>query len=436
MIKLNEVLPTKSATVEAIESYWKQRGDSEPRRGYLGGSAIGKECSRELWYSFRFATKPNFDGRLYRLFNRGHREENTFVEELRGIGCEVHEFDADGNQFEVIDCDGHFKGHTDGAALGIPEAPKTWHLLEMKTASNSQFNEIKKEGCEVAKPEHFAQQQVYMRGTGLTRSLYMVVNKDTDELYTERLRYDSKRAQSYIDKASYIIDATTPPEKADTLPKEGERAKYGSPCTYCDAKSLCHGTTETAVAVPDLSCRQCVHATPMSDGKWACKANGDAINVCKDHLFLPGFINFAQPTDSLKNPDGSLAIEFTSDDGTVWQHGPDANAGQYSSHDLMTLPRSLILPGVAKPAPVEGVTGPNLEARYALTLDNVVRVWSGSVEDLLDVFTDHYHVPMSNPNAEQEGDGWSAAEFAPHCCVIVFSGGTKAEIREDGNIHN
>ena len=41
---------------------------------------------------------------------------------------------------------------------------------------------------------------------------------------------------------------------------------------------------------------------------------------------------------------------------------------------------------------------------------------------------------MSNPDAEQEGDGWNAAEFKPHCCVIVFSGGTKAEIREDGNI--
>jgi len=433
MTKLNEVLPTKSATVEAIESYWKQRGDAEPTRGYLGGSSIGKECSRELWYSFRFASKPIFDGRLFRLFNRGHREEDTFVQELRGIGCEVHEFDAAGNQFEVIDCDGHFKGHTDGAALGIPEAPNTWHLLEMKTASNSQFNNIKKEGCEAAKPEHFAQQQVYMRGTGLTRSLYMVVNKDNDELYTERLRYDSKRAQAYIDKASYIINATTPPEKADTIENMDKRM---SPCKYCDAKALCHGTTDTAVAVPALSCRQCVHATPIDDGEWSCAKHGMAYQPCKDHLFLPGFINFAQPTDSLTNPDGSVVIEFTEEDGTVWQHGNDSNAGQYSSHDLMTLPRSLILPGVAKPAPVNGVTGPNLEARYALTLDNVARVWSGTVEELQDAFTDRYHIPMSNPDAEQSGEGWEAAEFKPHCCIIVFGKGTKAEIREDGNIPN
>ncbi len=97
MTDLSKVLPTKSATVQQIENYWKQRGSSETPRGYLGASAIGKECARSLWYEFRKCSRPDFDGRLYRLFNRGHREEATFVEELRGIGCEVHEFDAAGN---------------------------------------------------------------------------------------------------------------------------------------------------------------------------------------------------------------------------------------------------------------------------------------------------------------------------------------------------
>jgi hypothetical protein len=120
MTDLSKVLPTKSATVEAIEAYWKTRGSNEAPRGYLGASAIGKECARELWYEFRKCSKPEFSGRLYRLFDRGHKEEFRFVEELRGIGCEVHEVDTDGNQFEVIACDGHFKGHTDGAALGVP----------------------------------------------------------------------------------------------------------------------------------------------------------------------------------------------------------------------------------------------------------------------------------------------------------------------------
>ena len=118
MTNLSDILPSQSETVQAIKAYWKTRGDSEPARGYLGASSIGIECSRELWYSFRKCSEPSFDGRMYRLFNRGHKEEARFVEELRGIGCEVHEFDENGNQFKVIACDGHFLGHTDGAVLG------------------------------------------------------------------------------------------------------------------------------------------------------------------------------------------------------------------------------------------------------------------------------------------------------------------------------
>jgi hypothetical protein len=48
-----------------------------------------------------------------------------------------------------------------------------------------------------------------------------------------------------------------------------------------------------------------------------------------------------------------------------------------------------------------------------------------------DEFEKRYNVPMSNPDATQDGDGWTAAEFRPHCCVIVY--GNKAEIREDKN---
>jgi len=417
MSDLTKVLPTESATVEAIYAYWKQRGANEKRRGYLGGSEIGKECSRQLWYNFRHCSAPDFDGRLYRLFNRGHREEETFVAELRGIGCQVFEYDSNGDQFEVVACNGHFKGHTDGVALGVPEAPKTWHLLEMKTASAKSFAKTKKDGCEKDKPQHFAQMQVYMHLMKLTRALYMVVNKDNDELYIERIRYDAKKAQALIDKAQSIINATTPPERISDRPDSFA-------CKFCDARELCHGTSEVAVNVPALSCRQCVHATPIENGEWACMLKDcDATEVCEHHLFLPGLINFAKPTDALTNKDGSDVMELTSDDGTVWHHGPDENAGQYPSAILMTTPANLILPGVKR----EHGAGANLEARYSKELDDVKTVWSGKVADLWDAFGRLFECPMTNPTAEQSGDGWDAAEFLPHGCVIVY--GDKAEIR-------
>lgn len=425
MTDLSKVLPTKSATVQQIENYWKQRGSSETPRGYLGASAIGKECARSLWYEFRKCSKPSFDGRLYRLFNRGHREEETFCEELRGIGCEVHEFDEDGNQFEVIACDGHFKGHTDGAALGVPEAPKTWHLLEMKTASAKSFAKTERDGVEKDKPQHFAQMQVYMHLTGLKRALYMVVNKDTDALYTERLRYDSKRAQSYIDKAQSIINATTPPERCRTIKNKDV---YPSPCKFCDAHDLCWSCDDVAVPVPALHCRNCTYSTPVAEGKWTCDKTGhEAVTVCDSHLFIPALIGFAQPSDSFENKDGGAVIEFTSDDGTVWHHGNDTDGGQFNSHLLMTLPRDLVeLPNAKKPETLH-----NLEARYSIALDGVESIWRGSVDDVRDEFESRYEVPMSNPDATQEGDGWTAAEFRPHCCVIIY--GNTAEIRQDNN---
>ena len=420
MSDLTKVLPQDSETVQAIYAHWKQRGESEKPRRYLGGSEIGKECERQLWYGFRRCTKPNFDGRLYRLFNRGHREEETFVAELKGIGCEVHEVDpTTGKQFEVVDVMGHFKGHADGVALGLPEAPKTWHLLEMKTASAKSFAKTKRDGCEKDKPQHFAQMQVYMHLLGLKRALYIVVNKDNDELYSERIRYDAKRAQALIDKARRIITSTTAPERISDRPD-------AFACKFCDARELCHGTSEVAVNVPELDCRQCVHATPVEGGKWSCKLHGEANKVCKDHLFLPALIGFAEPTDALTNADGSDVIEFTNtEDGTIWHHGSDDHAGQYPSGVLLTTPATLLLEGLK--ATADKVTGVNLEQRYSLDMDGVERAWKGKADDLIDAFQQRFAVPMSNPNAEQSGDGWHAAEFYPHGCAIIY--GDNAEIR-------
>lgn len=82
----------KSQTVEAIYTWWAGKLGRVSRR--LGASQIGRECERQLWYGFRWATMGEaFDGRMLRLFNRGHREEAVFVEELRGIGCDVRDVD-------------------------------------------------------------------------------------------------------------------------------------------------------------------------------------------------------------------------------------------------------------------------------------------------------------------------------------------------------
>jgi len=317
--------------VEDIYEKWKKEGDSQTRRTYLGGSEIGKPCDRELWYSFRHCTENDFSGRLYRLFQRGHKEEETFVKDLRDIGCEVWEVDEDGKQFEVSACGGHFKGHTDGVAR-IPGYSKP-HLLEFKTSNTKEFKKLEKEGVESSKPIHFAQMQIYMHLMNLERALYMVVCKETDELYTERVRYSKKVSEGILEKASRIIYGDLPPRISD------RRDSWD--CKFCPAKGLCHGSIspEPSVPIKKLSCRQCVHAEPTADGKWNCKFHKKlAEEPCGDMLFIPSLVNFAEPTKYF--PEDNV-IEFTG--SVVWYHGDKGDdAKALSCEDLITLPKEIV----------------------------------------------------------------------------------------------
>lgn len=237
---------------------WEEQNQEDSRREHLGGSLIGRECERQLWYGFRWALNKKHDGRLLRLFRRGHEEEDRFVKALRGIGCEVHEVDDSGNQYRMRDLGGHFSGSIDGAVLGLPEAPKTWHLTEFKTHNDKSFKALEKAGVQESKPEHYAQMQVYMHYTGLTRALYMAVNKNDDAIYTERIKYDVAHATTLIEKARRVITRGTPPER------------IGGPdwykCKWCDFNSICHQG-----AAPDKNCRTCRHSKPnIEQGGWTC----------------------------------------------------------------------------------------------------------------------------------------------------------------------
>ena len=157
----------QNQTVSAIyAAYEAERGDE--RRPHLGASVLGRECDRELWYIFRWATKAAHTGRLLRLFDRGNLEEPRLVADLRRIGVTVLDLDPDtGRQWKVRDLGEHLGGSMDAVALNIPEAPKTWHVLEFKTHNAKSFAKLQKEGVQRSKPEHWSQMQLYCHLAGL-----------------------------------------------------------------------------------------------------------------------------------------------------------------------------------------------------------------------------------------------------------------------------
>lgn len=307
----------KSQTVEAIYSWWTQRLGRVSRR--LGASQIGKECERQLWYSFRWATMgEKFDGRMLRLFNRGHREEAVFVQELRGIGCQVHDIDpSTGEQFTFTAVGGHFVAKIDGVALGLPEAPKTWHVVGFKTINAKGHAALVKDGVEKAKPEHWAQNQIEMRLAGLTRTLYLSACKDDDQLYGERLRLDEVGAEQIEAKAARVIYAPEP------LPRLSEDAAFYK-CKFCPAANVCHGT-----ALPAASCRTCLHATPEpdGDGRWSCAlAPGRDLPLdvqrtgCPSHLYVPALLAKWGAVEDASADEGW--VQYKAADGYTFRNGP------------------------------------------------------------------------------------------------------------------
>jgi hypothetical protein len=167
-----------------------------------------------------------------------------------------------------------------------------------------------------------------MHYSGMTRALYLAVNKNDESLYAQRVHYNKEEALDLVYRAKNIITATEPP------PRVTDRPDYYE-CKWCDARDICWGC-EKALPLPVISCRQCCYATPILEydddnpASWQCeKDKGVTLNrtPCADHLCLPGLFPYAEPTDYT---DGMICFK-NKDDGKEWQHGGFC----YSTKELM-----------------------------------------------------------------------------------------------------
>lgn len=311
-------------TLRAIERAVQADAD-DGLRAHLGASVIGRSCERAGWYTFRWATPATHSARILRLFARGQREEQTLVALLRKAGVEVHETDGAGQQFRVSACGGHFGGSLDGCARGLVEAPEKWHVLEFKTHNDKSFAKLLKEGVEKAKPEHYAQMQVYMALTGMDRAYYLAVNKNDDSLYGERVRFSQRDADAIMAKADRIIASDRPPARLSDDPAWYE-------CKLCDHRYVCHSG-----AVPPPSCRTCIHATPelYGEGVWSCAhrqielTHAEQLAGCPAHAYIPDLLAaWAEQIDV-----HGLSVEYRNKlNGATFLNGPDDHA--YASAEI------------------------------------------------------------------------------------------------------
>jgi hypothetical protein len=298
-----------SPTVAAIFASYEARQD-DGYRDHLGASQIGGACDRAIWYGWRWATRARHTGRLLRLFETGQLAEDRFVSNLRRVGVTVLDVDPEsGRQWAVRDPSGHFGGSMDGVAIGFLEAPKAWHVCEFKTHSAKSFAALARDGVEKSKPQHWAQMQVYMHLAGIERAFYLAVNKDTDDLYQERVKHDAEAGIRLLARAERIIASAQPPARISQDPAWFQ-------CRFCDHAAVCHGE-----AMPERHCRSCLHSTSVAEGEWSCARHRHGLSReaqregCSAHLYIPGLVHGEQ-IDA-----GEDWVSYRLPDGTAWRDG-------------------------------------------------------------------------------------------------------------------
>ena len=298
-----------TAIRDNIDIYAQNTYDGGHRK-HLGASIIGNDCSRALWYTFRWIYHKKYEGRMQRLFQRGHLEELRYTEYLRGLGFTVTDRDdsyklyhnvnlneykwsnVDSSDYEYVDVTGNdehetiaaqrgikypqmkvsdVNGHFGGSIDGELQFPPTWgipgkFLTEFKTkGTGAGFTKLKTKGVKFGANEHWVQMCIYGRKRGYTHAVYFSTNKNDDDMHVEMLKLDWSLADDMLRKAERVIYAKEPPQQ---ISKEPTNFK----CSWCDYKDHCHYGAKV-----EVNCRSCEHASPIDDGLWACSLYGSPI---------------------------------------------------------------------------------------------------------------------------------------------------------------
>ena len=320
------ILPQPQHTfARAIYGLHEQRAADEQARPYLGASSLGDPCARRLWYGFRWVARERFDGRMLRLFDTGHREEARLLDEMRAAGIEVWDRQADGRQFRVTFAAGHGAGHLDAVVRGLPEAPATPHVFDVKTVKAKKLAEMLRAGFRKTYPKYHAQGTVYAGLMNLDRIAFAFVCKDDDTIHLERFEFDRAEFDRLMDRAMSIVFAAEPPQRLSNDPAWFE-------CKLCHFHGHCHGT-----AAPAATCRSCAHVTPerAGNGRWSCAHHERDLSIdeqragCDQHRVIPILLaNWAEPIDA---PDGAV-LYCNKITGNQFLNGPRPDG--YSSDEI------------------------------------------------------------------------------------------------------
>ncbi len=243
MFNLNSETDVSAPINYLIDSALELEEAFSTKRNYLGGSRLGVHCERALQYEFtHYPVDPDkrFQGRILRVFSRGHWVEGLIIDCLKKAGFGIITESRDGGQFGFVSHDGYVKGHCDGIILTGPEHLGPWpRLWECKGLGAKYWRALVKHRLKKDKPIYYAQVQFYMGKFGLSDNpaIFCAVNMDTMELYWESVPFDPVFFDSLEKKAWRIIDAC---RAESLLPRDSQDRNFYK-CKLCSWRIACHG---------------------------------------------------------------------------------------------------------------------------------------------------------------------------------------------------
>lgn len=240
-------------------------------RQYIGTSSIGNECDAYQALTLRGFPNNDVPGRMLRIFQTGHIMESEVVKDLKAAGVDIMEENpSTGRQWEYSALGGHLRCHLDG----IASISDTDYVLEIKTMNKARFAAFKKHGVKLSDPKYYAQCQMAMQLSGLTKSLFVALCKDNSEYHAEIVEKDVVEVEKLVDRALRAtqrkVFRITSHEKA-----------FG--CKMCFKSDACwRGRRDE----PAADCAKCAHSVPYLNfdyKQWHCSLKRQrATDVCSD----------------------------------------------------------------------------------------------------------------------------------------------------------
>ena len=216
-----------------------QQSQQRPRT-YLGASRLGVSCERALQYEFLQAPVDAgraHSGRLLRIFERGHLNEDSMIQWLRHAGFDLRTTKSNGEQYGFSALNGRLQGHIDGVIVAGPDGFKYPALWENKCLGSKSWRDLEKNKLAISKPIYHAQVVLYQAYLELHENpaIFTAINADTMEIYAELVPFDAALAQRMSDRALKVITATDADEQLNRAYQDPTHFE----CRMCSWQDRC-----------------------------------------------------------------------------------------------------------------------------------------------------------------------------------------------------